>query len=374
MITIKANKKSFLTALKSVSAFAAVKGVMPILEHVRIHKPPGKELLLYCTDLERFAFTPVSIETSDEAHVIDLCANAKDLLAIVLNMSDEELILEIDEDKRLIIRGAKNKAKLKMPTMPSFDYPEITTGAEQGSFDLEASKLFSLIKKTAPFVSADVTKSVLSSVNIRSKEGVVTFQASDGYTLSVQNEKMDCGFNFDILLAGHSAEHCVRLFGSSEEIVSVTVYESYVKFQKGSQTIHCRLSNGKYADVSNFIPRNYAQTAAIPSSDLKEALQLISAANNKEEFNRVCLEYADPQSLILSAKGTCSANVPVSGELTGGDFTERKYNLPYFQRGVSAVVGDIVFLHFDEPRKQLVISGGAPEESLFTVCPVVDKE
>ena len=175
---IKINRDSFQKVFQIAAAVAPSRSPRPILQNIKIDAT-SKEVVLTATDTEvgvRLLVPDVEVATGGSAVVPVTRLNM-----ILRESNDEVLELEADSD-RTLVTGKNSRFELQGQNPDEF--PEVVGFDEKDYFELDASVLHELIKRTLFATDAESSRYALGGVLLEMEEEQVIAVGTDGRRLA----------------------------------------------------------------------------------------------------------------------------------------------------------------------------------------------
>lgn len=316
----------------------SVRPQLPILSNVLIKTEKG-QIKLAATNLELgLVFTiPAKIEKEGEITV------AGKLLTEFVNTLTTEKIEIILEGSNLIIKTHNTKASLT--TTPATDFPTfLDIPIQKDKFTLV--KIKDAINRTCFAASTDEGRPVLTGIRTTISSGKMTFAATDGYRLSIEQiDVPDKKKELQILLPAQTLAEVVRIAQELkvEELdFSLIENKNQAVFNLANVTIFTRLIDGEFPNIEKIIPQSGKTRVEISKDDFAQSVKTVSLfARGAANIIKIKIE---KEGLRLSA------NTPQVGQ--DEDFVEAS---------VSGEEGEIAF-NF---RFLLDLLNNFPEETLI---------
>jgi DNA polymerase-3 subunit beta len=174
------NREGLLAAFGMVASVAPARSPKPILQNVKLTADQDGSTLL-ATDLEvgiRYRVLGVKVDQPGSAIL-----PTQHFGQILRTMSDEELLLEAD-DEHLLVKGLH--AQFKLPGADPELYPEVPDFGAEGYLVVSAADLRRAIRRTVFATDVESTRYALGGVLFEAGDGGMSLVATDGRRLACQ--------------------------------------------------------------------------------------------------------------------------------------------------------------------------------------------
>lgn len=251
---------------KALTQSVSTKGTLPITEYVLLVANADESLTIVSTDLA------VQVTLTLPAQVVHngtVCAKL-DLLKTALQKAsgDARLVME----SATVLRVLYQRRRYTIPVFPAGDFP-LDEHFERKQVGIDGNELRLAISKIQHAAGTNDVRYFLNTVRIEPKH----FVATDGHCLSVYKTQYDDdGVNVPIgtvkVLACHINDETCFFIGYNGADAC-----RFIAQNETSELI-IRLTEGKYPDIVNVIPRKRnAWTITFDADELAETVQRVSA-------------------------------------------------------------------------------------------------
>jgi DNA polymerase-3 subunit beta len=278
-------RKVFLEGLEMVKESVGRQAALPILQNIKLTAKDGT-LNLYTTNLSIgtiLSLRDVSIISEGEA----LC-DAQKLMAIVKELPEREVKIEIEERGHLMIKCGKSHFRLL--TIPPEDFPSKPQIPEDELFPIDEG-FFDSLRKVKYAVSKDERRYLLNGVFLGSD-----IVATDGHRMGIIRKNL----GFDKILIPLEFVNLVLKTRNREGGICFKggCFKNTIFIKAGGLLFFGRLIDGEFPNYSQVIPNDSPRKALIEKLRLYQAVKRIMLMSGKDyqmrfEFN--------PCSLILSS-------------------------------------------------------------------------
>lgn len=362
-MNISVRQGNLAKALSAVSRIATTRTGLPILANI-LMRADDNQLTLSSTNLE-VAITYNTRVQINESGAITI--PAKLLADFVSNLPNTTLSLSTEGSK---IKVETDGYRSTMNTNPADDYPALPEPSGDKSFQIDAGTLKKAIARTAPIVSADVSRPVLTGVYLHTSEGDLYMAATDGYRLA-QSRLMKSDEEISAIIPGTSLEIIRQLISDGD--VEVRLDDEQISFIGEDITITSRLIDGKFLNYQQLIPKLDNYIIKVPRDDLIKTVKLTEPFA-RVSSNTIIVE-VDVAAKILKVRSITSqlgenvSEIEIDIEKAGEQEFKVCLNLKFLEKALSLVDGDMATIGFNGDVLPVVVSG-ADADYRHVVMPV----
>ncbi len=270
------NKNTLESAISLCSAYADKKDISSISSHLLFEASDDK-LVIKASDFEIgliYKIKKIKIEKEGFATV-----QAKSIVDMIKNLSNEEIILETVENS-LFIRQKSTKYKLAMFNYEDFPLFPNTEGKDK--FDLDSSDLSRSLKKILPVVDTNNPKPSLNGALIDIKGDRINFVSTDTKRLAIYTLNKNSEKEFSLSIPKKAIMEMQKLFYEKIELF----YGDNILIAKNENfEFYTKLINDKFPDYEKVIPRQISQEFTFKTEDFIDSLKKISAVAEKMKLH-----------------------------------------------------------------------------------------
>ncbi|MBI5452337.1 DNA polymerase III subunit beta [Candidatus Gottesmanbacteria bacterium] len=338
---------------------------LPILSNILIKTEKG-QIKIAVTNLELgLVFTvPAKIEKEGEITV-----PGKLLTEFVSSLTADKIEFVL-EGTNLIVKTDKTKASLTTISSSDFPpFPEIPSQKDKFSF----SKLKDAVARTYFAASYDEGRPVLTGVRTTISGGKITFAATDGYRLSLEQVDIpDKKRDLRIILPAQSLAETIRIAQElkAEELeFSLIESKNQAVFSFLNAVIFTRLIDGEFPNVEKIIPQSGKTRVEISRDDFAQSVKTVSLfARGAANIIKIKIE---KEGLRLSA------NTPQVGQdedfveaSVSGEETEIAFNFRFLLDLLANFPEETIVFETSGPLNPGVFKPKSPLSFLHIIMPV----
>ena len=349
----RCERQSLADAVAIVSRFADRKSGIPILSHI-LFEPGDGGVKVVATDLDRAAsaFFPADIAGSD-----GVCVPVEILAKILSKFIGSEVDFS-DDGITATIRISKSRSDV--PILPAEDFPRPSMLLSDGEsqFNLPADLLNRIEKQVAFAASDNIARSALCGTCWSCADGVATFVALDGHTLSaLRIEAGMCDLPERIVPSIHLP------FRSGDAHIDLSY--NFARFSQSGVSIATKLMDGQFPQWPRAVPVG-GRSITFKREELLRAVESVSInADNGVRHHSILIDGRDGVA-TLSTQGN-KGDVFAEVGFEGGDF-QNAFTVRILSPALKAIDGEIVeLLHSDPPTGSILREPGDDSHQIVII-------
>lgn len=342
------------------------RNTLPILSNFLIEAKKGN-LMVSATDLEIGIRTTIPAKIEKEGRVV---VPAKTFTDLINSIDEEKIELEESEGKlTLTTKGTKTN----FTTQSADDFPSLFEEKGEKSAEFDKKNLEETLSRVVFAAAQDSTRPALSGVLIKAEGGEAVIVATDGYRLSLKNDKKTIkgakNKNIDLLI---SARALKEVLGAKKEgVVSLYSNEAnnQVIFELGEGLVVGRLIEAEYPDYQKIIPEDFSTKVRFDRAHALNAVRSCSVFA-REAANIVKIQILKKE-VIFSSAATSSGENEVRIDAVGeGDVNEIAFNARYLQEFLGSVDEEEIVFEMTSPLSPGVFKVAGDDSFLHLIMPI----
>lgn len=337
---------------------------MPAIECAKLYLDANK-LTLTGYDMELAIVTDIEVSSSDHGMFL---LNAKLFGDIVRKLPQEDVIIEVDENLRTLIRSGKTK--FTIPALSADDYPSLPDIDKSDFFEFEQPLLKNMIEQTIYAAATSDARPILKGELFDIQDGVFNLVAIDGFRLAIRTEKIDTEDRFEFVVKAKALSEVAKLLSDDPDSkLTVYVTKKHVMFQMGSYTLATRLLEGEFHKYKGSIPKKFSSELDADVrlvTDILERSMLMIVEHTKVAVR--CVFGNDSLKVsVNTALGNFDDEVDIDME---GTPVEIGFNCRYFLDALKASGTDKVKMRLGGSLAPLMMTPVEGDEFTYLVLPV----
>ncbi len=374
------DKRELLNILVFANLIVEKRVILKQLQYVKI-STSETSIIIESTDLDIYLYQeiPSIIKVKGQITI-----NSQLFLDIIRRIITKDVKVRKDQKNNYLeIISGNSFFKLFTFDLTNFPTLEETFSNYVINFQIEASKLHSLIQKTVFSASSEDTRYNLNGIFLQKKKNELSSVATDAHRLALSKINLVQSQGeikeFDIIIPKKSTTELLKILKDSRystSKVSIFIKENRIKFECDNFKLISKLINSSYPDYNSFIPKKNQNILKINKILLINAIERISTIIN-DKFRAIRVDF-DPSkdSLTLSAfndnAGSAIENIRASQKkdelcVLEGSANSISLNPSYIIEVLNVIEEELVYLYFDNESSPMVIK---EKDSIFVVMPL----
>ena len=371
---IKANSSDLLKALNHIHGIVEVRHTLPILSNI-VLSAENNELSLSSTNLDIFCSDKIDAEIVNSG---EISVPAITFFEIVKRLpSGSDVILSMgDEDTELILKCGRSKFNLS--TLKTEDFPILSDKDLSTNFVISADELSRMIDKTKFAISNEETRYYLNGIFFHKAESnsikFLRAVATDGHRLAQYDIPLPQGAEeiTGIIIPKKTVFELRKVLDDADGDVSVSLNENKIKFSFSNLKIISKVIDGTFPDYTKVIPQNNDKKFKTNNSELKNAIDRVSAvAINEETKSKAIKLTIENNKLNLSvesqSKGSAKEEIDIS---YSNEKVDIGFNSRYLLDICNEVDGDEIDVNLLDSISPAIILDKTDENLFFVLMPM----
>ena len=370
----KINSTDLLKALSHIHGIVEVRHTLPILSNIILEAKDDK-LILSSTYLDIYCSDKIKAEVLQSGEV---SVSAVTFFEIIKRLPSGSEVLMIMEEGENEIRLTCGRSKFNLSTLKTDDFPIISDNDLSTNFVLSADELIRIIDKTKFAVSNEETRYYLNGIFLHKAErNSIQFLravATDGHRLAQYDIPLPQGAEdiTGIIIPKKTIYELRKVLDDANGDVSVSLNENKIKFSFNDLKVVSKVIDGTFPDYTKVIPQKNDKNFKTNNSDLKNAIDRVSAVAANEESKSKAIKFCiENNSLSLSvesqSKGSANEMIDVN---YSGDKVDIGFNSKYIIDICNEVDGDEISISLSDSISPAIILDKTDENLFFVLMPM----
>ena len=370
----KINSTDLLKALSHIHGIVEVRHTLPILSNIILEAKDDK-LILSSTNLDIYCSDKIKAEVLQSGEVSVSAVTFFEIIKRLPSGSEVLMIMEEDENEITLTCG---RSKFNLSTLKTDDFPIISDSDLSTNFVLSADELIRIIDKTKFAVSNEETRYYLNGIFLHKAErNSIQFLravATDGHRLAQYDIPLPQGAEdiTGIIIPKKTIYELRKVLDDANGDVSVSLNENKIKFSFNDLKVVSKVIDGTFPDYTKVIPQKNDKNFKTNNSDLKNAIDRVSAVAANEESKSKAIKFCiENNSLSLSvesqSKGSANEMIDVN---YSGDKVDIGFNSKYIIDICNEVDGDEISISLSDSISPAIILDKTDENLFFVLMPM----
>jgi len=371
---LKVNSSDLAKALSHLQGVVELRHTLPILSNVII-KAEDNLLKLSSTNLDIFCSEKISADIEVNGEISVPAITLHEIVKKLPQGSDIDLNMDETGNSINIKSG---RSRFNLSTLPTDDFPDISQDDLSVKFIMNVEDLKTMIDKTKFAISNEESRYYLNGIFFHSAHkneiNILRSVATDGHRLAQYDMPLPQGAEkmLGIIIPKKTTLELRRILDDANGDVQVELSSSKVKFVFSEIELVSKVIDGTFPDYTKVIPQNNDKMLKTNISDLKGAIERVSAIAVSEETKsrglKLIIENNKLQLLANSAsKGSAIEELDVQ---FAHDKLEIGFNSRYLLDIISEIDGTDVTLNFSDPAAPVLIIDDAEDNLFFVLMPM----
>ncbi len=278
-LAFRGDAKDLAECISLAASVAPAKSTRPVLQNLLLD---GHDGILEVTGSDMEVSIRVRIEQVEIGADGKVLVNASRFQQILRELAGEQV--DVATDDRAGCTITTGDARFQVMGEDPQDFPELAAWPTEGTFQLKASDLVDMIRRTHFATHPEKTRYAMNGVLLDLKGSRVHLVATDGKRLALCQRSLD--FEVDqpvhVVVPTKGMTLLQRLIGSSEETVDVAVEASQVHFRTASAVVSARLIQGHFPPYEEVLPKDHDKQLKVARESFLLALRRASLLGTKD--------------------------------------------------------------------------------------------
>ncbi len=359
----ESKRSSLLEALQIAQNAIPNKTTLQVLNNF-LFNLEGNMLEVTATDLDLGIIIRLEVGGQQDGAIV---VNAKKFLEVIRELPDLPVVCHVEEERMTIQSG--DNFQCHIMGYDSSEYPTISEESEGETTELDLKHLKFLFTNTSFAVSTDFSTRVsLTGVYWEYHEGKLEMVGTDGHRLGkAWVDIPEFNLKQGIILPPRAMNQILKVAGSSEGPLQVSLGDANVQFKCGNVTIISKCIEGPYPEYEKVIPTELGKTIQVNREELISVLRRVATmAHSKTKQVKFTFEN---DVLYLSAR-----NIDMGGETSdslpiqySGDVVKVGYNATYVVEVLRLITTEDVTIKFNSNLGATIFEPSVDETNCFFI-------
>ncbi len=277
-LKVRGDAKELAEAIGIAASVAPAKSPRPVLQNLLLDARDG---VLEVTGTDLDVAIRVRIERVDVASDGRVLVNAARLQGILRELVGEQVEIETDERAGCIVSTGDSRFHV-MGEEPD-DFPELAAWKGEGTFQLPASELVEMIRRTHFAAHPEKTRYAMNGILIDLKDTRLRLVATDGKRLAMcERPASDVKAPVFVVVPTKAMQLLSRVVAGGEQHVEVSVEPAQVQFRTAAATVMARLIEGHFPPYEDVLPKSHDKKLLLPREGFLSALRRAALLATKD--------------------------------------------------------------------------------------------
>lgn len=369
-MNLSISKNALYNALNTVSHAVSPNSPQPVLRGIKI-TADETGLTLIGSDADISIMKKIKADEENKMNIVDtgsLLIESRYLTEIVRKLDSEIIQIEIVDGALTKFSGSS--AVFKINGMKPEDYPNIDFRTIGNPISMDKNALVSIIEGTAFAAATKDTRPVLTGVNFKLENNILSCTATDSFRLAKKTMKFDLDDSFNITIPAKTMFE-IKNSMLNDTVEKIEIYQNgkKVQFVSDDMIIQSRLLDGEYPETDRLIPKEFPYVLTIDREELIRAIdRTIFIKNENMAINR--LQCSSDEIVITNrSQEIGESHENLYGEYTGEPI-DISFSANYVISAAKYIGGRTIKICFSGQMKPFVILNTEDDSILQLVLPV----
>ena len=367
-----------LDNLNMISHGLPIRSPMPILTGIKLELT-DTDLYLTSNNVDiavEVLINDKSLEIFEKGKTV---IPGKFFIDIIRKVNSKKINFSLVEERVLYITADKSEYKLNV--MDYIDYPNIDFVPLENPLTLNADLIQSIIKQTVFATSSSEKKPILTGVNLKLSDRVLTCTATDSFRLSRKTINLDKDFEkFNITIPAKSLDELSKSLDQSDEQVSLYFSNNRLLFKFKNALFQTRLLEGDYPDTSKVIKDDYPMVIKFNKDELLDVVERVSLLSPHERvtdkeltYSIIKLQVKENKVVELSTTNTLIGDAKeeiIPTELNSKELLKVGFSSRYLVEALKSFKSTEVTINFIEDIRPFIIKSEKEEDLVQLILPI----
>lgn len=364
-------RAALLRSLNHVQSVVERRNTIPILSNVYLDATEGR-LGLTATDMDLAIIESVEAAVGTEGSTTAPAHTLYDIVRKLPDGAQVELDASGDADQLVLKAG---RSRFTLQTLPTSDFPQMTSDDLPHRFVLPAADLRSMIDRTRFAISTEETRYYLNGIYLHmvAEEGadVLRAVATDGHRLARMELPLPEGAAGipGIIVPRKTVNELRKLIDETSEPVEVALSDAKIRFAFDDVTLTSKLIDGTFPDYDRVIPTGNDKSLEVDCQHFSAAVDRVATIST-EKSRAVKLAVADGTvTLTASSPESGTATEEIEVDYTQ-DAIEIGFNARYLLDIAQQIEGETAQFSMADAASPTIIRDSDDPSALYVLMPM----
>lgn len=338
---IRCNREHLADRLTQAARAASTRVNLQSVSHVRLTATSSEAPVeLAATDLEMTLRVPLDADVETPGVML---VPAKITPELIRALPGNLIELTSDESGRVHVTAGTSSYTLY--SLSSDEFPQLPEIDLEKLFETDRMAFTEVVNRVQRAASRDESRPVLTGALVRFEQDRIVMAATDSYRLAVAEAALSSAPPevLEVIIPIRALQEVVRLVGTAEGTLSVSISEGLVSFGVDGIWLSARRIEGQFPNFQALRPDTIEHSVTIAKDELLEVVRRVGIVVRQNTPVRAELS---PGLLSLSARTADVAegdeSIPVA--YAGTETIEIGFNYEFLRDGIESVPGNEVKL------------------------------
>jgi len=358
-------RDDILGPLNVVLGIVEKKQTQPILSNILINVKNGL-ITLTASDLQMEIIATANVDSVKDGDItvpvrkfVDTCKTLDEGAKLTFSLNKEKAVI------------TSNKTRFSLTTLPANDFPVINKDNPLLEFKIPEKSLKRLFDKVSFAMAFQDVRYYLNGLLLEINRDKLKTVATDGHRLAISEAQFESGINEpkSVIIPRKAVLEISRLLGDSEEMVTVTFGQNYIRLHFQNVIFTSKLVEGQYPNYDSVIPKSCDIKISVNKNEIKQCLIRTSILSN-EKYRGIKLEFSkNTLKTFANNPDQEEAKDEIPIDFDGGKL-EVGFNVNYLIDAISALDSDTVDINITDSNGSSLIKANDDDSCIYVVMPM----
>ena len=271
---INVSKNELYNKLRTVGKIVQPSKTIPELEYFKLECSD----VLKVTGSDNSGSITAIIECEKESGSFNFLIDAKTILSALKELSEQPIVIEVTGSKVTLLY---HNGEFELIGHNSMAFPVVVVPIDSFDVMIERQTLIDGIKSVLQFTANEELRPVMNGVNFQSKDGKLTFVATDATKLGVHEYDFESQ-NFSSIVPKKTAKIIYDMVSNMDtDTITLTISDKNIALNTGIYSLVYRLIDGRFPNFRAVIPTTNHIRLQINRGDLIAAISRMTVFSNR---------------------------------------------------------------------------------------------
>lgn len=359
----KINKKSFLTAIRNLSAVVERRNSIAILGNMKI-QIEGNSLHLFATDMDVEATQNIKVDGREDGATT---VNAQTLIEIVSKLKDDDIDVSTNDASLFIKSG---RSRFKLACLDAADFPLLDDGKYNVNFAIDANDLVSLIDNVKFCASTEESRYYLNGIYLHVSGNMLRSVATDGNRLALCDVAKPTGLEelSGVIIPSKTILIIRKILEGCLGDVNVSLSENKIFIEASEFSVTSKLIDGAYPDYDRVIPKSNDSIMVVNTDEFRGAIDRVSTVSDARS-NSIKLAIGG-SGVGISARNGDGSSATEDLEVVNTFGLEIGFNSKFFLDALAHVKSEKCTVKFGQAINPVLITDDNLNNFVYLIMPL----
>ena len=290
------------------------------------------------------------------------------LLDIVKKLDSEIITIEVIDGS--LTRFSGERAVYKINGMNVIDYPAIEFSKPADSIVMKTGMLKDMIDQTAFATAIKETRPVLTGVNFKLNDHVLSCTGTDSFRLAKKTVPFNTDGSFNVTIPAKTLNDVKStMITDTDEDIEIALNDKKAQFCIENMVLQTRLLDGSFPDTDRLIPETFNYVMSISRTELIRAIDRTTfIRSDNMSINR--LQCSSEEVVLTSKSQEIGESREILPAVFTGDDLDISFSGNYVIEAARALKGDNITLNFSGDMRPFILKDEGDESVIQLVLPL----